>query len=259
MPDVEGVKPAVLYLARGADFDHFDKFKRFLNSYLKYRSGVAHDLYIIYKGFKSTEEQKSALNFFSQIPHMPIYINDKNFDLGAYRTACDVVQNSTVCLLNTNSEIMAQNWLVKFVANLEPRVGAVGATGSLQSLRQLDVQFPEFPNIHLRTNAIMLRTDHVRQFIPARIESKHSAYLVESGVQSLTRRLINLGLSVKVVGKNGRGYHSNEWCRSGTFRQNVQENLLVHDNATRHYENSPFSEKCILVRYSWGACISQSW
>ena len=68
----------------------------------------------------------------------------------------------------------------------------------------------------------------------------------------MTRKMFHRGLSVLVVGRNGRGYMPNWWVDSRTFRLREQSNLLVHDNVTRAFDEMPFPEKQEFARRSWG-------
>jgi hypothetical protein len=61
---------------------------------------------------------------------------------------------------------------------------------------------------------------------------KLSAYKFESGKESLTNQVRNLGLRVLVVGRDGQAYDPEHWHRSNTFWQSREENLLVADNQT---------------------------
>jgi hypothetical protein len=244
--------PAVFYLARGIDEDYLSRVRRFVETYRLFPSGTQHAFYVILKGFRSESKKHECLNLFSNMKHKVIETDDDNFDLGAFRAAAEQVENGTVCCLNTNSEIMSGNWLVKFSVQLKEGVGAIGATGSYETLRSAHPSFPSFPNIHLRSNAFLMRREHACRFLQNKIPDKMAAWLAESGTESVSRQLFKLGLTLTVVGKSGRAYGPRDWAKSGTFRQSEQENLLIHDNQTRAYENAHYGDKCFLTKNTWG-------
>lgn len=252
-------RPAVVYLARGADKEPLTYFRRFVSSYKKFAAGTEHDLFIIFKGFRDHGELRLGQAQFIKLPHTPIYVDDENFDIGAYRAAAEQIPHDLLCFLNTNSEILSRDWLRKLLVNFEqPFIGLAGATGSYESLVALDTNFPRFPNIHIRSNAFIIRRGHVLQLFPNRIPDKKHAFFVESGHASITRRLLEMGLSIIVVGQNGRGYPPQWWPLSETYRQSFQNNLLVHDNVTREFEKTPWSGKKALSRRTWGQYLDQN-
>lgn len=84
------------------------------------------------------------------------------------------------------------------------------------------------------------------------VTDKHSAYLVESGYRSITRRIESDRQRVAVVGRDGTVYELSDWPRSRTFRTGLQENLLVGDNRTRDWEQASMRLRRRLTRDSWG-------
>jgi hypothetical protein len=247
---------AVVYLARGADQNALDLFCRFAHSYCQFSAGFEHDLFIIYKGFETRDELRDAHQLFENIRYTAIHTDDDNFDIGAYRSAAEQIPHDLLCFLNTNSEILCPDWLGKLAMNMDRRsVGIVGATGSFESLWLMDDRFPRFPNVHLISNAFLIRRDHAIRFLPQYIANKISALRTESGHSSLTRRMFQSGLEVLVVGRDGRGYAPQWWPHSLTFRQCDQMNLLVDDNVTRAFKDVPWPEKEMLSRRTWGNFI----
>lgn len=147
----------VVYLARGADADWRVNLERFARSYILCPSGLEHSFYIIFKAFSSVADLVWARKVFSEISYSPIFLDDTGFDIGAYAKWALLISDSYICMLNSSTELLGQNWLRKLNVNLMlENVGLVGATASYESLRGLDFAFPRFPNPHLRTNAIMI-------------------------------------------------------------------------------------------------------
>ena len=246
--------PIVAYLARGADPDPLPRFERFVRGYRQHRAGEDHVFVVIFKGYANDHDLGEAKAIFAGLPYRAIHTDDDAFDLGAYRDAARQIDAERFCFFNSNSEILSENWLAKLSLNFAlPHVGLVGATGSLESLSLLNPRFPRFPNLHLRSNAFMVQR---RVFLDAidqvPLATKLDAFSFESGVDSLTQRILGRGLSTLIIGRNGRGYLPRRWTDSETFRLREQGNLLVHDNVTRAYEAMPFPEKQQYARRSWG-------
>ena len=249
---------AVAYLARGADSEPLNRFRRFVASYKSHAAGVEHNLFIIFKGFQSSDDLEEAHQVFAALAYTPIHTDDENFDIGAYRRAAEQIPHDRLCFLNTNTELLCQDWLAKLAINLDqPCVGIAGATGSFESLYVLDARFPKFPNVHLRSNAFILRREKALWLLPLRVPDKRDAYLAESGRASFTRRLFDLGLSSVIVGRDGRAYPPQQWPSSQTFRQGTQSNLLVHDNVTRAFDQMPWPEKRKMTAGTWGRFLDE--
>ncbi len=245
---------AVCYLARGAEPAWEHAICRFLASYRRYVAGCNLNLYVIFKGFASVAERTRAVSLFEPLQRSVIFTADDTFDIGAYAEAAGQIAEQKICFLNTNAEILGADWLAKLARNLEPPgVGLVGATGSYESLHDLDPRFPKFPNIHIRSNAFMIDRDLfcsiARQFT---FRDKLDAFLFESGPEGMTRQILSRGLDALVVGRNGQGYPWRSWPQSNTFRQDGQSNLLIADNQTRHFDALSLAEQRALARWTWG-------
>lgn len=246
---------AVIYLARGADSDHLSRFQRFLNSYQLFEADEPHRLVVIFKGFDNDNLLAEGREIFRAVEHEALFTSDDSFDVGAYIAASRQIEDERVCFLNTNSEITCGGWLKKLSVNFNAlEVGLVGATGSFESLPS----FPNFPNPHIRSNAFMVRRELFLDLLAnVQLNSKWTAYTAESGPMSITQQVLERGLQVLVVGRDGRGYPPAWWPHSQTFRQGSQANLLVHDNVTRVYEDLPFDKKVEVSRRTWGEFLSR--
>lgn len=249
---------AVIYLARGADEKSASKFDNFIRSYRRYPAGEDHKLYIILKGFPSSEEKIAARDKFKIIGAEFIELEDHRYDVGAYIDACLLINEDIVCFFNTHAEILSSNWLKYFNEHLRRKeVGLVGASGSFECLQLPGFKTQKFPNPHLRSNGFALqRTMLLSLFEHYHISSKSDAYAFESGGTSITRRVTALGYDVLVVGRNGRGYPPVWWPASDTFRQGRQSNLLVADNQTQRFEAAEDDEKRMLFNLAWGSQVN---
>lgn len=257
-PTTDKLKIGVFYLARGDGTNLVDTLKNFIETYRSMDAGICHELYVIFKGLKNSEEFRIATDVLEGVSFLPVHVEDEERDLGAYFIAAGKSDCDIVCFLNSYSQILDHDWLLKLMTNLSrPGVGLVGCTGSYETAQHPGVLFnPPFPNPHLRSNAFALRLDLFLAAKPAAsLTNKLSTHLFEHGATSLTRRIAGQGLDVLVVGRDGRGYHVEEWGYSRTFRQGTQLNLLVADNRTRDYELAPLPNKRELFRYAWGSGV----
>ena len=329
----------VVYLARHAD--GIAAFRRFARSYAHLPAGVAHDLIVIYKGFKRAKDAEAARAAFDGLPHVAIAVPDVGFDIGAYAEASRRVTHEYLAFFNTHTEILVPNWLAHLHGHASRTdFGAVGTMGSYESIRSTvlllrsaiwksvgvgkrydrwlahyfdfvlrqyhpgwygpsgDVlepivtppgrvarllqtlarkyrrasfdaagtaliwrgapsfdfmQFPAFPNPHLRSNGFMMRRERFLGFDLPSIPSKFETSLFESGADSMTARLRARNLEVVVVGADGTAYGIADWWRSNTFRCGDQRNLLVADNHTRAFAEMSPGGRATHAWSTWGS------
>jgi hypothetical protein len=273
MPDV-----AVVYLAR--ERSGRESLRRFLRSYERYPGGLEHDLVVVFKGFSRPAELAEWRAELSRFPHQELRMSDFGFDLRAYSLAARKLPHRYLCFLNSFSEPLAADWLrILHRWVVEPGIGTVGCTASWESMfsnaeRELTEAaalppltrlglwlrallnrraYPQFPNPHLRSNAFLIPRELMNRAWPSFVLAKREAYYWESGRRGFTRRIEALNLRVLIAGKDGRAYTSDEWPRSGTFRQNDQRNLLVADNQTRAYDKADAATRRQLSLLAWGA------
>lgn len=115
------------------------------------------------------------------------------------------------------------------------------------------MQFPAFPNPHLRTNGFMMRRERFLGLDLPSTPSKFETSLFESGPDSMTARLRARNLNVVVVGADGVAYGIADWWRSNTFRCGDQRNLLVADNHTRAFAEMSPGGRATLAWTTWGS------
>ncbi|MBU3619953.1 hypothetical protein [Polynucleobacter sp. JS-Fieb-80-E5] len=110
----------------------------------------------------------------------------------------------------------------------------------------------KFPNAHIRSNGFLVKNAILKKLNILRIQTKSDACLFESGPQSMTNVIKNLGLKVVIVGKNGTIYDEENWWDSHTFRQGDQSNLLISDNHTRAFMDMECKNKFLHNYLTWG-------
>ncbi len=231
--------------------------ERFLASYRRHDPGAEHRLLLLLAGPEGDRDPWRRA--FAAVPHEELEVGE-GMDLDHYREAAERVAAERFCFLNTSTEILAAGWLGHLErALLAPGVGVVGATGSWESpnavrpgpLRRLRPGHPSFPNPHLRTNGFAIGRELLRELDwPTGID-KLGAVAVEGGYGSLTRQVQERGLEARVVGRDGVAYPPEEWYESRTFRRGEQENLLLADNRTRHYQDGGRLTRAFLAWLAW--------
>ena len=112
--------------------------------------------------------------------------------------------------------------------------------------------FPPFPNYHVRTNAFMASRENLARVHVGPVFFKLSAFMFESGRDSLTNQLSAYGLRPVMVGRDGTGYEKEDWHEANVFRQGAQENLLIADNQTDLYAAADAAARAELSRLAWG-------
>ena len=246
----------VFYIVRGADPALRDRLSVFCRSYGRYAAGLPHKLHIVFKGFTNAAALKETRDTLHLQLHdfAELFLADPGFDLGAYRGAAGRADGELICCLNSSSVILGEYWLHKLVSNLRrDGVGLVGCSASYEAPQHVGLTCAPFPNPHLRTNAFAIDRRRFLAAMPRHpVTSKFDAYLFEHGTDSLTAQVQAQGLSVRLVGRDGRGYEATWWPQSGTFRQGDQANLLIGDNQTDVFRRSSIEEKKALFRLAWG-------
>jgi len=144
--------------------------------------------------------------------------------------------------------------LAHLLGDPDPRVvsrRAAAWAADILALTNPERRFPSFPNFHIRTNAFMVARQPLLQVSSGPMLIKLSAYALESGQRSLTRQIMRLGLRPLVVARTGESFEKEQWHLSNTFRQSLQEDLLIADNQTDNYVVASAAERAVLSRRTW--------
>ncbi len=231
--------------------------KRFLDSYRAHEAGTEHRLLLLLAGPEGDREPWRRA--FAGLAHEELEVG-LGMDLDHYRAVAERVPAERYCFLNTSTAIRGGGWLGHLERALAaPGVGMVGATGSWESpnavrpgpLRRLRPGHPSFPNAHLRTNGFAIGRELMRELEWPIGVDKLAAVALEGGYDSLTRQVQERGLATLVVGRDGIAYPPEQWYESGTFRRGEQENLLLADNRTRHYQEGGRLTRAFLAWLAW--------
>ncbi len=230
--------------------------ERFLSSYRAHEAGAPHRLLVVFAGPEGNRSPWHEL--FAEVAHERLDLG-LGMDLDHYRTAVDRVAADHYCFVNTVSVVLADGWLGSLDRALSaPEVGMVATTGSYESpnavrpgpLRRLRPGHEPFPNPHLRTNGFAMRRQTILDLEWPTGLDKLQTVALEGGSRSLTRQVRERGLEAMVVGRDG-AYPPQSWRRSRTFRVGEQENLLLSDNRTRHYQEAGRLTRAGLAWLAW--------
>ena len=128
----QAAKICVVHLARAANGPA--PLQAFLESYRTHPAGIEHELLLLFKGFAGPLPRQYE-DLLAGVPHRRRFITDRGLDIDAYFDTAKAHQADWFCFTNSYSIILADGWLAKLHrALLERDAGAVGATGSWQSI-----------------------------------------------------------------------------------------------------------------------------
>jgi len=230
----------------------------FFESYESHSAGMKHQLLVLDKGQRATAPLKPEW--------LAASMSDRGMGLRAFALACRKFarQFDYLCCLNSWSVIQSDDWLAKLYAGIQTSgAGIAGATGSWESFytnqptwlgRQL---FPASPNYHVRTTGFIMRGEIMRRIWPRFSITKKFEYLSELGRNSVTRKVMRIGMQPYVVGANGMIYPKEQWPASNTFRSGNQENLLIGDNHTVQYQEGGAEKRQWLTTLTYGTKTHQ--
>lgn len=276
-PIAERDTVAVLYLARGIGAG-LEAVDRFISAYNTCPAQQEHQLCFLLKGWAEPADEAVVVRRAEDIHADVLRLPDIGFDWGAYFAALPHVNARWICLLNSFSEPQVPGWLRLLVkAAAGKGQGIAGATGSWESIRTEQPMdsglvarslqtlrtvrywkqfrhFQPFPNPHLRSTGIVVRSDLLADFVRANTipTDKMAALKLESGRSGLSRFAEQRGAQLVVAGSDGNAFAKDEWPASRTFRAGRQENLIISDNRTRDYAAATPDIRSDLERRAWG-------
>jgi glycosyltransferase involved in cell wall biosynthesis len=115
------------------------------------------------------------------------------------------------------------------------------------------VEYPHFPNPHIRSNVFMLRREDIVNVPLIGEDQKLACCAFESGADGLSASIRKRGERLLLVGADGRAYDIPDWTNSGCFRSRNQENLLAVDNQTRAFDSYSPAEQEVHRTMAWGS------
>jgi len=121
---------ALVYLARGIDGGAVAA-DAFLDSYRRYPAGRDHALVVIAKGWDALTGLDALRRQIEPLRGKLIELPDDGFDWGAYFRIAPMLEQASLCFVNSHSRVLVDGWLDALAsAAAVAGIGAVGATGS---------------------------------------------------------------------------------------------------------------------------------
>lgn len=245
MPEV-----AVVYLDRWGNPERFPR--AFLQSLKPMQAGAAFDLIWQIKGYPenkfSTLIPQFAKTFQGKIHEVRYPDNLYQFNLAF--DAAKAFRYKYFIFFVSWSRVLASGWLRYYLDAFDRNrnCGVVSATGSYERIHTTQ----SFPNVHVRTNAFMMRREDFLSLDPGKLVTKSDGHLFEAGENSLTKQVQARGQVPIVVNRAGEALEQKDWPLSRTFRSGFQEMLLVADNRTHEFDVTPTRKRIKIARHCWG-------
>lgn len=239
----------VIYLDRyGNEQRSVTDFQRSL--YLN-KTGIDFTQVVIRKGYNAELSNKEYADWLAVANRKVEFFNysDEGYDLTVYQKAARNLDSEFCLFFNSHSRILHPNWLESYVSTLE-RFGdgaLVGATGSWE----IPSGQGEFPNVHLRSNAFLLRRK-IFLSLEGPTNTRDDCLKYESGSNSMSRQVIAKGGKLVMVSSQGPAIDPHDWPYSKVFRSGDQEHLLVADNRTQDYQLASSKRRKKLAQLAWG-------
>ncbi|MEW9304574.1 hypothetical protein [Labrys neptuniae] len=225
----------------------------FFRSLKDYPAGVEYDLIIAAKGYGAGEPIAYA-DVMSSLPcssFRTMHFPDEMPPTAVIREAAASCRTEFVLPLTSWSRILATNWLSRYLSAFDsiPDCGIVGASGGYECLND----GTPFPNIGIRSNAFMVRTEVFNSLDAGPQETIFDGSNFEAGPNGMTKQIVAKGLRPVVVDRFGGQWLPEDWPKSQTFRLAEQEGLLIADNRTMQYTCGSRRKRNRLVQRCWGA------
>jgi len=238
---------AVCYLLWGKlDLSHFEAF---LASYKAHPASQDHTLFVLFNGFQDVDD-RAALDLLKGIDFQRRdFRDDGGCDIGPYLDIATSEKYDYFCFLNSYSRILADDWLKKFLLAYKTADNCrlIGASGVWES----NAGDLPFPNYSVRTNAFFIAKSTFEFLELWEMTQKSDTNKFESGPNGLSQQIMRQGYDIYVVDKLGKPWKKTEWDKSLTFRSGDQENLLIADNRTDHYQDGDDWTRTFLSNLAW--------
>ena len=113
--------------------------------------------------------------------------------------------------------------------------------------------FNKFPNPHIRLPAFLLKQCDYLRFVKNRhYDSKKSAWITESGKNSMTAYFKEIGFNIYIVNSDKKKFSLNDMKESETYSYKNQDKVLISDRHIRNYLNFDISKKKLVEKRNWG-------
>lgn len=229
---------AVIYLERFGNNPHFAQ--QFRKSMRDNDAGAEFNFVQILKGFDRCPDDYNYDYGVLEAGRRLYLIPDEKYTLSSIRPIIAQLPHDKFLFFHSFSKILAPNWLSHYLDVFKiPGCGIVGATGSLEN------------NPHIRTNAFMMDRKLFLDLMPDDMTTRAEEAVFESGHNNLTDRVISIGRVPVVIDRSGKPYFDFATA-ANIFRRGHQEDLLIADNRSHHYDVAGYDERIYLHRLAWG-------
>ena len=265
-------KIIVIYLI--SVYDKKENLTNFIKYYKRFNSGAKHKLLICFKNFKKEDPifKNPSLKLIKYIK----YIDNNNFndyDWGSYRRIAKIYNENIIFFMNCHSYPLVKNWLKFFVNHYKPKT-LLGPCGSYESMVKNPinsineknyfksilysisnfVDFPLFPNPHIRSNCFMLSA---KDLLSLKATNKYrfkkkSTWIDESGRNGMTNQLLKKNFSIFIINHDNKKFDIGDFKKSETYAYKEQSKLIISDKFTRQYQHSNKIKKNIIKKNIWG-------
>lgn len=216
---------------------------------------------------------------------------DEGLDIGAYFLFSKTIEESLILTMSSSSRFSDGVDFSTLISHFaDPKIGLVGAMASRESMRssleksrrnrlnrwakfvnfgsinnsliylsivfqrtprKIFRSFPKFPNTHIRTTGLMIRRTLLLEIIDRVPRTKFDTLVLESGYDSLYRRLKKRGIQSKLY-VDGRFVDPESSEATLTFRNLDSKVPFVLDHWWDHFHECSSEVKKILIEATWG-------
>jgi hypothetical protein len=216
---------------------------------------------------------------------------DEGLDIGAYFLFSKTIEESLVLTMSSSSRFAEGVDFSTLISHFaDPKIGLVGAMASRESMRsslekarrnrlnkwtnfvhfermnssliylsiifqrtprKIFRSFPKYPNTHIRTTGLIIRRPLLIEIINRVPRTKFDTLVLESGYESLYRRLQKKGIQSKLY-VDGRLVDPESSEATLTFRSLDSKVPFVFDHWWDHFHECCPETKKILIESTWG-------
>lgn len=212
--------------------DYGQSSLRFLETYRRFKPGIAHDLLVVNCG----AYRPDAL--FDEIATEQLTAVTKGFDNGTYQEMNRHAHGYDLVVgCNTHVYFWRTGWLEKVVAAAQLHgPGFYGFTASYER------------NPHLRTPCIAYHPGVMAEY-PFISRNREQCGDCEAGPDNFSLWAHSVGYPAILVTADGSSWIKPDWRKPpNIFRRGDQSNVLVYDRHTEIYQNASAEEKKTLER-----------
>ena len=261
----------VVYLISA--YDNRENLKQFINNYLKFDAGSKHELVICFKNFDK-QDDIFKIGELKLINYTEFLDNNKfnDYDWGSYRRISKKYYDKIIFFMNCHCRPLVNNWLRHFKNNYTEKT-LLGPAGSYESMVNSAlkgkhskskiksifyaisnlVDFPLFPNPHIRSNCFMISASN---FLDLKLNKfykykKKGTWINESGRMGMTNQLKRKKFNIYVINSDGNKFKENEWQKSDTYALNKQSKLIIEDKFSLIFKNKKDNERLNFQNSIW--------